>query len=168
MGSLQLSKLFVNNIYSKTGASEALNIDSTGRVTTPSRPAFNAYKSGAAAWQSFGGTSATIMPFDATFLNVGNCYDTTNYKFVVPVDGIYTFYFQFYGDSTANDAFIRVDGTNVVFSRTKTSGVTVTANYVGELNVGQEVTAIGKVNSSDTQDWYGGHPYSFFQGYLVG
>ncbi len=162
------SILKVSTLQDPTNSNTALSIDTSGRVTTPSRPAFNAYKSGTAAWQSFGGTSATIMPFDATFLNVGNCYDTTNYKFVVPVDGIYTFYFQFYGDSTANDAFIRVDGTNVVFSRTKTSGVTVTANYVVQLNVGQEVTAVGKVNSSDTQDWYGGHPYSFFQGYLVG
>ena len=161
------SVIKVDNIQNSSGTA-ALSIDSNGRILTPARPAFRAYKSGTAAWQSFGGTSATIMPFDATFLNVGNCYDTTNYKFVVPVDGIYTFYFQFYPDSTANDAFIKLDGTTAVFSRTKTTAVTVTANYIAELNAGQEVTAVGKVNSSDSNDWYGGHTYSFFQGYLVG
>lgn len=151
-----------------TNGTSAMSIDSSGRVTTPARPAFRAYKSGTAAWQSFGGTSATLMPFDATFLNVGNCYDTTNYKFVVPVDGVYTFYFQFYGDSTANDAFIRLDGASAVFSRAKDAASTVTANYIAELNAGQEVTVVGKVNSSNSSDWYGGHTYSFFQGYFVG
>ena len=163
-----MSKLYVNDIYSKTGATEAINIDSSGRVTTPARPAFRAYKSGTAAWQSFGGTSSVLMPFDATFLNVGNCYDTTSYKFVVPIDGIYTFYFQFYGDSTANDAYIRLDGATATFNRTRDTGSTVGTNYVAELNAGQEVQAFGGVNTTDSNDWYGGHSYSFFQGYLVG
>ena len=151
-----------------TNGTSAATIDSSGRILTPARPAFRAYKSGTSAWQTFGGTSAVIMPFDATFLNVGNCYNTTNYKFVAPIGGIYTFYFQFYGDSTANDAFIKVDGATATFNRTKTAGVTVSTNYTAELNANQEVTAVGKVNSSDSQDWYGGHSYSFFQGYLVG
>ena len=163
-----MSTLYVDNIYSKTGTSQALTIDSSGRVTTPATPAFRAYKSGTAGWQSFGGTSSTVMPFDATFFNVGNCYDTTNYKFVVPIDGIYTFYFQFYGDSTANDAYIRLDGASAAYSRTRDTGSTVVTNYIAELNAGQEVQAFGAVNTSDSNDWYSGSFYSFFQGYLVG
>ena len=163
------SILKVSTLKDPTNSNTALSIDTSGRVTTPARPAFRAYKSGTAGWQSFGGTSPTVMPFDATFLNVGNCYDTTNYKFVVPIDGIYTFYFQFYGDGgTANDAYIKLDGVSATYSRTRDAGSTVTTNYVAELNAGQEVTAVGVVNSSDSNDWYGGHTYSFFQGYLVG
>ena len=163
------SILKVSEIQDPTNSNTALTIDSSGRVIMPARPAFRAYKSGTAAWQSFGGTSATIIPFDATFLNVGNCYDTTTYKFVAPIDGVYTFYLQLYGGSTGNnDAYIRLDGASAAYSRTKGSGSTGNANYVAELNAGQEVTAVGVVNSSDSNDWYGGHTYSFFQGYLVG
>lgn len=163
-----MSTLYVDNIYSKTGTSQALTIDSSGRILTPARPAFSAYKSGAGAWQSFGSTSPTVMPFDATFLNVGNCYDTTNYKFVVPINGIYNFYFQLYANATINDAYIRLDGASVAFSRMRTVNATVTTNYVAELNAGQEVQAFGAVDTTDAQDWYGASSYSFFQGYLVG
>ena len=146
------SILKVSEIQDPTNSNTALTIDSSGRVTTRARPAFRAYKSGTAAWQSFGSTSPTLMPFDATFLNVGNCYDTTNYKFVVPIDGIYDFYFQLYADGTTNDAYIRLDGASVVFSRIRTAGATVTTNYVAELHAGQEVTAYGNLNHTDSNE----------------
>ena len=162
------SILKVSEIQDPTNSNSALSIDSSGRILTPARPAFRAYKSGAAAWQSFGSTSPTLVPFDATFLNVGNCYDTTNYKFVVPIDGIYTFYFHLYLNATTNDAYIRVDGASAAFSRMKTANATVATNYVAELNAGQEVQAFGAVNTTDSQDWYSSDIYSFFQGYLLG
>ena len=88
-----MSTLYVDNIYSKTGTSQALDIDSSGRVLTPARPSFFAYKSTSdQSDQNY--TSYTQVPFDATQHNIGNCYSTSTYKFTVPVDGIYQFNWQ--------------------------------------------------------------------------
>lgn len=161
------SILKVTEIQDPTNGNTALTIDTTGRILTPARPAFFAYKNGG-NWQSFGGTDITLMPFNETSVNIGNCYDTTNYKFVVPVDGVYSFYFQFYADGTTNDARIGVDGSYVVFSRNRETGTTVSANYIASLTANQEVTAYGRVNISDTNDWFARNDYSFFSGFLVG
>ena len=73
------------------------SIDSSGRVTTPSQPAFHAYGTGG-SWVVFSNGSWTKLVLNATPpLNIGSHYDSTNSKFVAPVAGVYHFYYKIYG-----------------------------------------------------------------------
>jgi hypothetical protein len=100
-----MSTLYVDNIYSKTGTSQALDIDSSGRVLTPARPSFFAYRSASdASDQNY--TSGTQVDFDATQHNTGNCYNTSTYKFTAPVDGIYQFNWQVRLANTTTAAYV--------------------------------------------------------------
>ena len=89
------SRILVDEIYSKTGNTSALTIDSSGRVLTPARPAFNVNGiSGGDATMS--GNSSPSNPFFITHntadLNQGNCWSSSTGKFTAPIGGVYHFY----------------------------------------------------------------------------
>tara|TARA_A200000113_G_scaffold223162_1_gene238167 strand:+ start:71 stop:583 length:513 start_codon:yes stop_codon:yes gene_type:complete len=79
-----MSTLYVDNIYSKTGTSQALTIDSSGRVTTPARPAFHVKWS---ADQVATGTGYNRLNFDTELFDVGS--NVSGAVFTAPVSGIY-------------------------------------------------------------------------------
>ena len=79
-----MSTLYVDNIYSKTGTSQALEIDSSGRVTTPARPAFHVKWS---ANQSGTATGYNRLNFDTELFDVGS--NVSGGAFTAPVSGIY-------------------------------------------------------------------------------
>jgi hypothetical protein len=64
-----------------------MRFDSAGRVITPLRPAFTAYRVGS-------NLSGAINPliFDATHLNNGGHYSTSTGRFTAPVTGMYYFF----------------------------------------------------------------------------
>jgi len=66
-----------------------LNVD--GVITTPQRPVFHAYRPGGANTNN-GQTG--IVSFNATRINVGNCFNTSDYKFYAPITGYYWFEFS--------------------------------------------------------------------------
>ena len=164
-----MSKLYVNEVHSKTGSTKALEIDSSGVITTPARPAFKAFKS-AGAWQSFGSTNRTLMPFDDTSINVGSCYDTSNYKFVAPVSGLYYFHFQWYTDDTSSEAFIFKNSkvNPEAYGRNETQSSNIQLSTLLELTANDEITVYGEVGTTNSDDWYAREDYSFFEGYLIG
>jgi len=69
--------------------STGLRVDSSGRVTTPSQPAFTAYLSTTYAYTGSGGRR--VVPFDTVVTNIGSHFNTTSNRFVAPVAGMYLF-----------------------------------------------------------------------------
>ena len=87
-----MSTLYVDNIYSKTGASQALDIDSSGRILTPNRPMFKVFRT---ANTNYSTNDVKMTGWDddttAGSINVNNFWDTTNDKATIPVTGLYMF-----------------------------------------------------------------------------
>ena len=81
------SILKVTEIQDPTNSNTALTIDSSGRVSRPVIPF---------AFVGFPGTDSyvaqtanAIVTFSHAFVNDGNHYDTSTYKFTCPVAGLY-------------------------------------------------------------------------------
>ena len=81
------SILKVSEIQDPTNSNTALTIDTSGRVSTPVKPF---------AFVGFPGTDSyvaqsanTVVTFSHAFVNDGNHYDTSTYKFTCPVAGLY-------------------------------------------------------------------------------
>lgn len=87
------SILKVNTIQDATNSNTAISVDSSGRVTTPQRPAFHADSS----------THETIDPYFFTSFttsgigrfNQGGHLDLSTGIFTAPIAGVYTFGFVF-------------------------------------------------------------------------
>lgn len=84
-----MSTLFVDNISSKTGTSQALTIDSSGQITLPAIP-FLRMKV-ASATSVAAPTGSGTVPFNTVIDSRGITLNTTTYKFQVPVSGLYHF-----------------------------------------------------------------------------
>lgn len=82
-----MSTLYVDNIYSKTGTSQALTIDSSGRILTPARPAFCVkWSTGLTAVSA---TNWNRFNFDEEVFDTGN--NVSSAVFTTPVAGVYQF-----------------------------------------------------------------------------
>ena len=92
------SVLKVDNIQNSSGT-DAISIDSSGRVKQPNLVAFKAGRSGGTV-----GVNTNIV-FDYEYYNNGNHYSTTTGKFTAPVDGVYvlTFNILTFNDAASQD-----------------------------------------------------------------
>ena len=95
-----MSTLYVDNIYSKTGTSQALTIDSSGRVTMPNRPFVSAAWDGSSSTEietsiykfTAYDTSNKILPSGnrtIVYKNDYNMLNTSTGSVTIPVSGIY-------------------------------------------------------------------------------
>ena len=82
-----MSTLYVDNIYSKTGTSQAIDINSSGVVTNPQKPHVNVDMGGTGAYLPH--TTNDALKFDNVFDGDASLFNTSTYKFTCPVDGIY-------------------------------------------------------------------------------
>jgi len=159
------SILKVSTLQDPTNSNTALSIDTSGRVTTPARPAFRSYGSGG-SWVSFGTGKVTTMT--TVDYNIGGHYDSTDCEFTAPIDGLYHIHGRFYvnNGSTISSFYIMIDGT--AYSSTYFATVenaagdsSVTFSETLQLNANQVVAMRG--NSGEYFPLY-----SSFGGYLVG
>ena len=159
--------------FAAGGTTEKVRISSEGYVTKPNNPAFRA-RSSSGGWKSFGNTNFNTMPFNAEDFDSGGNYNTSTYKFTVPVAGKYYFYCQMLHDgTTANGASsgkmqIYVGSDIVTFAKSGTQGEIVSCSTVWDCTVGEEVYCQGSTNTTNPDDWHGDSYYSYFTGYLIG
>ena len=80
-----MSNLLVQNIK-HTNGTNALTVDSGGRVSLPNRIAGGFRHS---VSQTINNQSSTVVQLNTTMFSDGVTLDTSNYRVTVPVDGIY-------------------------------------------------------------------------------
>tara|TARA_Y100000589_G_scaffold212727_1_gene200552 strand:- start:861 stop:1613 length:753 start_codon:yes stop_codon:yes gene_type:complete len=148
-----------------------------GTVTKPSNPAFLAGRTGGNQTFTMG-----TFPLNVTRINVGNCWNTSTYKFTAPVAGIYYFFGQIYYNSGDGDNFraqIRKtpNGGSAIqlctaACDTNGSDESMTISIMESLSVGDTIELYSDQNTARTcyyninQGQYGAHTY--FMGYLIG
>jgi hypothetical protein len=88
MSDLKVNEIKTDTIKDQTGTT-AMTIDSTGRVTTPARPAFFAHGTSYSWVESQ--NAGTVVTLAGTKFNIGNHFNTSNYRFTAPVAGVYQF-----------------------------------------------------------------------------
>ena len=150
---------------------ERMRIDSSGRVTMPYQPAFDAHyntpTSGTSGWQK--------MPvWTATQFNIGGHYSTSTGRFTAPVDGRYFFYAGGWcvtaGDGTRVALELRVNGAARILGGIQLSDGDSPAPIAGyhiQLNAG-DYTEIFRYHPI-TVSYYSNTVYSFRHGgYLIG
>ena len=109
------SELGVQTIQ-HTNGTDALTIDSSGRILTPARPAFSVRLSAHTTNdQDF--TTLGDCPFDTIDFNVGSCVAISNNvaTFTAPVNGIYHFHFTLSVDNAEGsghvNSYLFIDNT---------------------------------------------------------
>ena len=147
-----------------------------GYVTKPNNPAFIAGRTG-------GNQTFTVgtFPLNVARLNVGNHYNTSTYKFVVPVAGVYYFYGQVYYNNgsgayrfgirktpSGGSAFmLNTTAHKMVDNDNAHSTAIIESMAVGdtvEMYCDSNVSMQCYYNINDAT--YGAHTY--FMGYLIG
>ena len=166
------SILKVNTIQDATNSNTAISVDTAGRVTTPATPAFFAGRTGGDATFTLG-----TFPLNVTRINVGNCWNTSTYKFTAPVAGLYRFDAQAYYNNGAGNFRLKIRKNNSV--DLATGAITASGNdeslnvsIIESLSVNDTVDLYSDENESQTlyyninNSTHGAHTY--FLGYLIG
>jgi len=173
-----MSKLFVDEIASKTGTADALTIDSSGRILTPARPSFSAYRTAG----SGSGTTGVIV-FNNEDHDIGGCYNTSDGKFTAPIAGIYHFdVLGFYCVDSSGGACTPASYFSYIY-KNNTNLASVVAIHYDYFNTGSTYPAVNmsitlQLAASDTI-YFGTNSstylyadsqrgYATFSGYLVG
>jgi len=161
------SILKVDSIQNAAGTA-AITIDSSGRVFKPATPAFHAYADDG-VYQT-----TTPIPFDNTTINVGNAFDTTNYKYVVPVSGNYFISVHLgvvrdnVGGGVSFNCELLKNGNRIqrgYFEEVSSTGYNnVSFSAIHPLTAGDELT----VAVAGGVDYYAGPADAIFSGYLIG
>ena len=158
------SELHVDAIK-HSGGTSAMTIDSTGRVTTPARPAFMARRTSL--------QSAGVIIFDTAMINTGSHYDTSTGVFTAPVAGLYSFSPVVLSDMDGTDQFfvtqLLVNGSSYAQEQVHTD---LDNDFGASFTVIASLSASDEVKVSTNYKIYGTSSatsnFTFWSGYLIG
>ena len=140
-----------------------LQVDSSGRITTPSQPAFFAYRT-SGLW------AATVWTTDGTLFNTGGHYNGGNGRFTAPVAGRYFFALNSIGHTSGTTRlYPRINGVNQLGSFHLR--VIDTSNFGdGHMTWSFNLAAGDYVDIylGEGYNYSDGSCYAFWHGYLIG
>ena len=157
-----------------TNGTDAMTIDSSGRVAQPALPAWSVkFSSG-----SYVALPVTPAIFDTVVVNRGSIYDTSTGVVTIPVAGVYNIIAMVYARVDVNEAIaVRImkstDGgsnyTMETYAYHYPTGVTqihttLVNNILLDLNVGDKI----RIHVTGDCDYYTGGQETRFSGHLVG
>ena len=95
-----MSTVYVDKIKSQTGTTDAIEIDSSGRVLTPARPIFsaNTYSADGSVHEAI-----TAIQWGNVLVNQGGAFNNTTGIWTCPVDGIYSVFINLNLKATTTD-----------------------------------------------------------------
>lgn len=150
-----------------TAGTQRLIVDASGRVTTPYQPAFDAY----GTVGNFSVTTEVAIPLNSTTYNVGNHYNTSNYRFTAPVAGMYFFRAHTYKQASGNASRLRFykNAGDVRVYQYISASDTYTHAITGiiSLAVGDYVTCTFNSDGAGTNIYLADN-HTNFSGYLLG
>lgn len=132
-----MSKLYVNEVYAKGSSNKALEIDNSGRVSMPERPYATVCHTNNLAYVAK--AVGDVVDFDRILESNGSDYNTSTYKYIAPLDGLYSLSFSFLTENDTDKYQIDVfKNTTRIFSpytvfRTMQASVIVHASSGDEL-----------------------------------
>lgn len=169
-GIIEATNLQTDNIKS-SGGTTAMTIDSSGRVLQPTKPSFCARHNGSSfntngatiAWNL---TNGTYGSFD-----IGNNYNTSTYKYIVPITGVYWFQMESITNTNANEMTLQIRGGSDGTSTIQQSHITKDhSNWqTQQISVLQSCTAGDQIHCYQvgSVNWYGS-TWGWFGGCLIG
>jgi hypothetical protein len=144
-----------------TNNTERMRIDISGRVTTPSQPAFNAHVGP-------GTQTSGVIVFSGTRVNIGSHYNTSNGTFTAPVAGVYMFNWQVYkntGTTSATSILFQRNGADLYEGLAATTSDYITIDGAILINMAANDTARIVVRQGTIHT---NSNYSYFSGVLLG
>jgi hypothetical protein len=108
--------------------SECMRINSSGYVTQPFQPIFQAFTTNSGGRWSAGQT----IGFDNTYVNTSSSYSTSTFRFTAPVAGTYHFHYQIYTSAVSTSCRPLKNGadlTDTFWVYATASGVTISEQF---------------------------------------
>ena len=167
------SILNVDKIRATGSTTDAVTVDSSGRVLKPNQICFSAYHSGNIA---YGSATNTFITHNTTRFNEGGHYDTSTGRFTVPAGcgGKYLVTFaDMYMDETSFFFIflgIAVNGTvkQEFMATGRDNYSTVNGSMLFDLSAGDYLQMYSGMNTVDAGYWRGGETFNHFDAYYLG
>ena len=170
IGGADTVNLHTGTNHALTGGTTRIGIDSSGRVTMPYQPVFQANTLST-------GATGNYLTFTSTRINVGNHYSTSNGRFTAPVAGTYLFGWTNIGNTTNTTYryYLRKNGADIgdihLRQDNNASGVEYATNATMTIPLSCAVNDYIQIYyyaDDGTTSSYTSADYPLFWGYLIG
>lgn len=172
-----MASILKYNKAQHTNGTDALTIDSVGRILTPNRPAFGVSTS---TTQNLTSGTWNKVTWSTVDWNVGSHWSTTNNNWTVPIDGIYHFNCCLRCTATGGTMEVihlalGVNGANRTrdFIQMQTSSNNLLNSHLGgamdyKLDAGDTVQLNVQLSGSSQTAGSSSRVYNWFCGHLIG